>query len=162
MIQRIYFCCWNNQAIIDTSHTHSLPLKGRRESSILKITWLFFTARYLYKNVTKRCGCRESLLIYREVRRGGAGGQLGGHGHHGPTGNGLALPCKHTHTNQKRERGLFTSRQLIWCLNCCIFDSEKLEHRVYRVSSFFSSRQNLDSPIPSPAGECAPPPPPPP
>ncbi len=89
----------------------------------MKITWLFFTARYLYKKVTKRCGV-ESLLIYREVRRGGAGGQQGGHGHHGPTGNGLALPCKYTHTNQKRERerqrALFTSRQLIWCLTGCI------------------------------------------
>jgi hypothetical protein len=32
-------------------------------------------------------------------------------------------------------------------------------HRVGRVLSFFSSRQNWDSPNPSPAGECAPPPP---
>ncbi len=29
-------------------------------------------------------------------------------------------------------------------------------HRVGRVLSFFSSRRNLDSPNPSPAGECAP------
>jgi hypothetical protein len=32
------------------------------------------------------------------------------------------------------------------------------EHKIGRVLSFFFSRQNWDSPTPSPAGECAPPP----
>jgi hypothetical protein len=36
----------------------------------------------------------------------------------------------------------------------------RMQHRVGRVLSFFSSRRNCDSPNPSPAGECAPPPPP--
>ncbi len=40
-----------------------------------------------------------------------------------------------------------------------VHSSVRLNHRVGRVLSFFSSRRDWDSPNPSSAGECAPPPP---
>jgi len=45
------------------------------------------------------------------------------------------------------------------CMNPGVYALQnRTEHRVDRVLSFFSSRPNLDSPTPLPAGECVTPP----
>jgi hypothetical protein len=67
---------------------------------------------------------------------------------------GLPFITIHNHETERKkdeQRSNFLHARNLLCL------IQRFGHRVDRVLSFLSSRQNWDSPTPSPAGECPPP-----